>query len=71
MFAAAGYDTSGGLSDAYLDDALVYGDEPTVADKLRAFIARGAGEVIAHPVTVGDRDASLHAALSAVAAANR
>ena len=70
MFAEAGYDTSAGFSDAYLDDALVYGDEATVAAKLRAFIARGAAEVIAHPVTTGDRDTSLQATLSAVAAAN-
>jgi F420-dependent oxidoreductase-like protein len=71
MFADDGYDTSNGLSDAFLDDALVYGDEVAVADKLRSFISRGAGEVIAHPVTVGEREASLQAALSAVAAANR
>jgi alkanesulfonate monooxygenase SsuD/methylene tetrahydromethanopterin reductase-like flavin-dependent oxidoreductase (luciferase family) len=70
MFAEAGYDTSQGFTDAYLADALVCGDEATVADKLRSFIARGAAEVIAHPVTVGDRDAALHATLAAVAAAN-
>jgi hypothetical protein len=71
MFADAGYDISSGFDDAYLDDALVYGDEAVVADKLRSFIARGAAEVVAHPVTTGDRDASLHATLAAVAAANR
>jgi F420-dependent oxidoreductase-like protein len=71
MFADAGYDTSAGLSDAYLEDALVYGDETTVAARLRSFIERGAGEVIAHPVTVGEREASLQQALAAVAAANR
>jgi hypothetical protein len=70
MFAEAGYDTSQGLTDAYLEDTLVYGDEATVAGKLRGFIDHGAAEVIAHPVTVGDRETSLHATLAAVAAAN-
>jgi alkanesulfonate monooxygenase SsuD/methylene tetrahydromethanopterin reductase-like flavin-dependent oxidoreductase (luciferase family) len=70
MFADAGYDTSAGLTEAYLDDALVYGDETTVAEKLRSFIARGAAEVIVHPVTVGERDPSLHKTLEAVAEAN-
>src|SRR6478672_2509866 len=53
MFAEAGYDTSQGFTDVYLDDTLAYGDEATVASKLRSFISRGAAEVIAHPVTVG------------------
>ena len=70
MFAEAGYDTSQGLTDGYLEDTLVFGDEASVADQLRGFISRGAAEVIAHPVTVGERDASLHATLAAVAAAN-
>ena len=70
MFADAGYDTSSGFDEAYMDDALVYGDEATVADKLRSFISRGAAEVIAHPVTIGDRDAALQATFAAVAAAN-
>jgi hypothetical protein len=70
MFAEAGYDTSQGLTDSYLEDTLVYGDEATIATRLRSFITRGAAEVIAHPVTVGDRDAALHATLAAVAAAN-
>jgi F420-dependent oxidoreductase-like protein len=70
MFAEAGYDTSQGFTDAYLEDTLVYGDEAAIVTKLRSFITHGAAEVIAHPVTVGDRDSSLHATLSAVAAAN-
>ena len=70
MFAEAGYDTSQGFTDAFLEDTLVYGDETTVVTKLRSFIARGAAEVIAHPVTVGDRETSLHATLAAVAAAH-
>lgn len=71
MFAEAGYDTSQGFTDAYLEDTLVYGDEAAIVTKLRSFITRGAAEVIAHPVTVGDRDAALHSTLSVVAAANK
>jgi alkanesulfonate monooxygenase SsuD/methylene tetrahydromethanopterin reductase-like flavin-dependent oxidoreductase (luciferase family) len=70
MFAAAGHDTSQGLTEAYLDEVLVHGDEAAVGNRLRSFISAGAAEVIVHPVTVGDRDQALHATLAAVAAAN-
>lgn len=73
MYAAAGYeDTSGGPSDALIDDLVVYGTHEQVVEKLRGILAEGAGEIIAHPILTGDnRSASLDAALEAVLAANK
>lgn len=73
MYQAAGYgDTSAGASDALIDDLVVYGTEQEVVGRLRAILAEGAGEVIAHPVLVGeDRQASLDEAIAAIVAANK
>ncbi len=73
MFAAAGFpDAGAGMSDALVDALVVYGDEATVASRLRQIIAEGAGEIIAHPLLAGaDRMASLSKSMKAVARANQ
>lgn len=73
MFAEAGYgDTTGELSDRLIDDLVVSGDEAMVAEKLSRIRSEGAGEIIAHPVLLGeDRQASLAKALRALVAARR
>jgi F420-dependent oxidoreductase-like protein len=71
MFADAGFpDTAEGVSDALIDNLVVYGSEVTVGEKLNRILAEGAGEIIAHPILTGDdRARSLDRTLEAVAAA--
>jgi F420-dependent oxidoreductase-like protein len=71
MFADAGFpDTAEGVSDALIDNLVVYGSELTVSEKLNRILAEGAGEIIAHPILTGDdRARSLDRTLEAVAAA--
>jgi F420-dependent oxidoreductase-like protein len=73
MFADAGFpDAPEGISDALIDDLVVYGSETTVGEKLSRILAEGAGEIIAHPILTGDdRARSLDRTLEAVAAAGR
>jgi F420-dependent oxidoreductase-like protein len=50
----------GSWSDAMIDGVVVHGDEAAVAKRLDAFIAAGAGEIIAAPVLPAEnRDAAL------------
>ena len=72
MYGDAGFaDAPQGVSEALVDALVVHGDEATVVSRLRAILAEGAGEVIAHPILAGeDRQESLTRALNAVARAN-
>jgi hypothetical protein len=55
LFAAAGLDTSDGLPDMLIDDLVVWGDQATLIDGLRARLASPVvGELRVIPVLVGD-----------------
>ena len=72
MFSRAGYDVSGGYSDALLDDLIVTGTEEQVAAGLLRWIEAGMGEVLAQPLLdPDDRDGSIARAFGAVARAAR
>lgn len=74
MSAAAGYPEAGevGLSDAHIDDLVLYGDELRVAERLRALLAIGADEIIAMPVAGGpDRAEQIERTIRLVAAMGR
>jgi alkanesulfonate monooxygenase SsuD/methylene tetrahydromethanopterin reductase-like flavin-dependent oxidoreductase (luciferase family) len=73
MFADAGFpEAPEGISDALIDDLVVYGNEAAVGEKLNRILAEGAGEIIAHPILTGDdRARSLDRTLETVAAAGR
>jgi len=67
MFAAAG---AGPKDEAgFFDSYLISGDEASVAREVRSYLSRGASQVIADPILVGEQEASLAAALRAIAAA--
>src|SRR5439155_764319 len=71
MFAAAGYPEAleGTLSDAMLDAVVVHGNQAAVAQRLRAYLEAGMGELIASTLIVGsDRRAALEPILRLVAA---
>jgi F420-dependent oxidoreductase-like protein len=69
MFAKSGYPDAGeGFSQALVDDLVVCGKEETVAKRLAELAASGIGNVMAHPLPVGDDlQASLMRAFAAVA----
>jgi alkanesulfonate monooxygenase SsuD/methylene tetrahydromethanopterin reductase-like flavin-dependent oxidoreductase (luciferase family) len=72
MFAAAGYDVSDGYGDDLLADLVISGSEAEVVAGLQRWRDAGMGEVLAHPlVDSNDREGSVAAAFSAVAAAAR
>ena len=55
MFAAAGYgDLSGGLTDELIDDLVVSGTATAVRARLEEILGEGAGEVLVHPLVIGD-----------------
>lgn len=68
MFRDAGHpDAADGLSQSLVDDLVIYGDEVTVAERLRERAAEGFGEVMAMPLIVGeDRQGSIERAFAAV-----
>ena len=70
MIADSGFPEAlqGTWSDAMIDGIVVHGDERAVAAGLRAFLAAGAGELIAAPIVTGDdRQASLDRAAAVLA----
>jgi|GEM_PF-20372 len=71
MFKDAGHaEASEGLSQALVDDLVIYGSEAEVAEKLAARAAVGFGEVMAMPLIVGDdRDGSMQRTFAAIARA--
>ncbi|MEX2445762.1 MAG: LLM class flavin-dependent oxidoreductase [Dehalococcoidia bacterium] len=72
MFRDAGFpDAKDGYSDELLDDLVVSGTEDEVAQRLAGYLDDGVGEVLAHPLIGEDREGSISAAFSAVAAAHR
>lgn len=74
MFEMAGFDdAAGGDLNALIDAVAVFGTEETVAARLGQIIAEGAGEIIAHPLPVGDgdRQAQTEQFLEVVARANK
>ncbi len=57
MFEIAGFhDAAGGDLNALIDAVAVYGTDETVSARLGQIISEGAGEIIAHPLPVGDED---------------
>jgi F420-dependent oxidoreductase-like protein len=68
MFEDAGMSPTDGAG--FFDSYLISGSESEVAAELRSFLGRGASQVIADPIIVGDKDASRAAAFRAIAAAN-
>ena len=55
MFAAGGYgDVAGGLTDALIDDLVVSGTAAAVRERLGRLLAEGAGELLVHPLILGE-----------------
>jgi alkanesulfonate monooxygenase SsuD/methylene tetrahydromethanopterin reductase-like flavin-dependent oxidoreductase (luciferase family) len=73
MFRRSGYpDAAEGLSDALIDDLVVWGSEAEVAQRLRQRAAEDFGEVMALPLLTGDdRAASMRRTLAAIARASQ
>ena len=73
MFTDAGFPEAaeGTWSDAMIDGTVVWGDREAVQGGLRQWLANGFGELMAHPVIVGDdRETALRDTMEAIAAAN-
>ena len=73
MFTDAGFPEAaeGTWSDAMIDGTVVWGDREAVQGGLRQWLANGFGELMAHPVIVGDdRESALRDTMEAIAAAN-
>ena len=74
MFADAGYPEAkehSGWSDGMVDAVVLWGDAETVREKVRGLVDYGMSQVIAHPIIVGDTEASWNAALDALAGVPR
>ena len=74
MFADAGYPEAkelSGWSDGMVDAVVLWGDAETVRQKVRGLVDYGVSQVIAHPIIVGDAEASWNAALDALAGVAR
>jgi alkanesulfonate monooxygenase SsuD/methylene tetrahydromethanopterin reductase-like flavin-dependent oxidoreductase (luciferase family) len=70
-WAAVGYDTKAGYTDALLDDLLVYGSAAQVGEGLRGWLAAGMGEILAQPIIdPDDPPGSIARAFQAIAAAS-
>src|SRR5205823_6094595 len=52
----------GKWTDDMVDAIVVHGDEQTVSRGLKAYLDAGAGEIIAAPIVIGDRQAALQRA---------
>ncbi len=64
MFAEAGYgDVSSGVSDAVVEGLVVHGSESAIVERLNVILDEGAGEIIAHPIVVGDNPKSYQEAV--------
>ena len=73
MFTDAGYPEAaeGTWSDAMIDGTVVWGNREEVADGLQRWLSYGFGELMAHPVVVGDdREGALADVMEVIAAAN-
>ena len=73
MFTDAGFPEAaeGTWSDAMIDGTVVWGDREAVQGGLRQWLSHGFGELMAHPVIVGDdRETALRDTMEAIAAAN-
>lgn len=74
MFVDAGYPEAkelAGWSDGMVDAVVLWGDAETVREKVRGLVDYGVSQVIAHPIIVGDTEASWNAALDALAGVSR
>ncbi len=73
MFAEAGFeDVSSGMNDALMEGLVVHGSESAVAERLGVILTEGAGEIIAHPIVVGeDRGAYQEAVYRVIIEGNR
>jgi alkanesulfonate monooxygenase SsuD/methylene tetrahydromethanopterin reductase-like flavin-dependent oxidoreductase (luciferase family) len=72
MFALAGYpDVANGYPHELIDNLVVSGDSETIGACLKTILAEGAGEIIAHPLVLGDdREAYLERFFDVIAASN-
>ena len=73
MFTDAGYPEAaeGAWSDAMIDGTVVWGTQEEVAEGLHRWQSYGFGELMAHPVIVGDdREAALADVMQVITAAN-
>jgi len=74
MFVDAGYPEAkelSGWSDGMVDAVVLWGDAETVRERVRGLVDYGVSQVIAHPIIVGDTEASWNAALDALAGVAR
>ncbi len=74
MFTAAGFPEvqEGQWSDRMIEAVIVYGSVETVKQRLRDLLARGIGEIMAHPLATGEnRAAALETTLETLAAVAR
>ncbi len=71
MFEETGYVTPEGLGDRFYEDYVVSGSESQIQERLQSFLERGASEVIAHPVWVGEPSEAVAATYAAIATANK
>jgi F420-dependent oxidoreductase-like protein len=73
MFRWAGYDDPAGADqDRLIDELVVAGSDRAIIERLARIIDEGAGEIIAHPIIVGDdRAAEVDRVFDLVARANR
>jgi F420-dependent oxidoreductase-like protein len=71
MFADAGFEAGEELSDPLIEALVAYGSDAAIAERLRWLLAQGAGEIIVHPLLVGEREPALAGLLRLVAGANR
>ncbi len=74
MFADAGYPEAkdlAGWSDGMVDAVVLWGDRETLEGKILELESYGVDQIIAHPVTVGDPEASWDAAIDVLASVAR
>jgi F420-dependent oxidoreductase-like protein len=73
MFAAAGFhDVAAGDRNALVDAVVVRGSDSEVIERLASIVHEGAGEIIAHPIYIGDdRDAYTRRFYDVVVKANK
>ncbi|HZP25669.1 MAG TPA: LLM class flavin-dependent oxidoreductase [Dehalococcoidia bacterium] len=71
MFADAGFEAGEDLSDSFIEALVAYGSDNVIAERLNWLLAQGAGEIIVHPLLIGERAPALAGLFRLVAAANR
>lgn len=70
MFADAGFEGVQDVSESLVKALVVFGSDDAIVERLHWLLAQGAGEIIVHPLTVGDRGPALTKLFRLIAAAN-